>query len=137
MVFTLIEYSSQKQIQINASDIASFRIKEHPQGFGDYLNLVLSSGQEIVLCHAGIAFAPSFVSTGPLPDAPPVACMQDYYRLVDNLKSIVSDQTQRPAAILLINVLISILDGARAIGMDIGKEEEELEQFLSQLEKSI
>lgn len=132
--FTLIEPATGKQISFDAKAVARHRLTPHPQGLGDYLNLVFDNGIEIVLCHAGIAFSPSFASTGPLPDAPPVACMTDYSTLLRNLQDIGADPQRKAEALLLFNVLISILDGAKAIGMDVGSEEEELERMLSGFE---
>jgi hypothetical protein len=133
-IFTLIEMASGKQIEIDAAHVSAFRLTPHPQGLGDYLNLMMNSGKEIVLCHAGVAFSPSFTSTGPLPDAPPVSCLQDYYRLLGNLKEIMDDPTQRLATLTLFNVLISVLDGAREIGLDVGVEEEALDKLLTEFE---
>lgn len=134
--FTLIESATGKQIVLDAKSVARHRLTPHPQGLSDYLNLVLESGLEIVLCHAGIAFAPSFVSTGPLPDAPPVACMTDYRTLFGTLSGIAADPSRKAEALLLFNVLISIIDGAKAIDMDVGIEEEELEKRLAEFEKN-
>lgn len=132
---TLKECFSQKQISIDLRAIKQHRLKEEPQGHGTYLNLVLDTGVEIVLCHAGLAFSPHFVNTGPLPDAPPVSCLADYTRLLGDLKNILMEPDRNQEALLLFNVLVSILDGAKQIGMDVGQEEEELDKSLTEFEK--
>lgn len=135
--FTLIESATGKQIAFDAGTVSQCRFTPHPQGLNDYLNLVFENGTEIVLCHAGIAFSPSFVSTGPFSDAPPVSCMTDYVTLSRNLQDITADPQRKAESLLLFNVLISILDGAKAIGMDVGLEEEDLERKLSAFEKNV
>lgn len=132
---SLIEVGTQKQFSFDLKNVSKCRLTPHPQGLNDYLNLVFENGLEIVLCHAGIAFSPSFVSTGPLPDAPPVTCLTDYYSLLNNLDQIRADLTRKPEALLLFQVLISILDGAKAVGLDVGREEEELNAKLTEFEK--
>jgi hypothetical protein len=134
-VVTLIELASGKQLSFDAKSVTNHRLTPHPQGFGEYLNLVFDGGKEIVLCHAGVAFAPSFNSTGPLPDAPPVSCMSDFFTLSHTLDDIKADPTRKPEALLLFNVLISILDGAKAVGLDVGYEEEKLDAKLTEFEK--
>lgn len=133
-ILSLIEVGTQKQISFDVKTVANYRLTPHPQGLGDYLNLVFENGHEIVLCHAGIAFSPSFASTGPLPDAPPVTCLTDYYALLHNLDLIRTDPTRKPEALLLFQVLISILDGAKAVGLDVGREEEALDAKLREFE---
>lgn len=132
---SLIEVGTGKQFSFDLKNVVQHRLTPHPQGLHDYLNLVFENGLEIALCHAGIAFSPSFVSTGPLPDAPPVTCLADYYALQNNLDQIRLDPTRKPEALLLFQVLISVLDGAKAVGLDVGREEEELDTKLTAFEK--
>lgn len=136
-ILTLKESFSQKQIRVDIQSIRNFRLKEHPHGMGAYLNLVFNDGKEIVLCHAGLAFPPGFVNTSPLPDAPPVSCLQDYADLLNNLKALLRDSSQRQQALGLFNVLISILDGAKAVGLDVVDEEEKLNELLTAFEESV
>lgn len=131
---TLIESYSQKQIMLDTNRITQFRRKDNPQGFGEYLNLVFDDGLEIVLCQAGLAFSPNFASTGPLADAPPVTCLSDYHLLLTTLNVLSADKTRRGEAIALFQVLISILDGAKRIGLDVGVEEEALDRLLTTFE---
>lgn len=136
-VVTLIESVSAKKIALDTRRILHHRIQQNPQTLSDYVNLVFDNGVEVVLCHAGLAFSPRFTATGPLPDAPPVTCMADYQTLFLNLIELMSDPTRRPETLKLFNVLISILDGARSVGLDVGPEEEELNRQLTTHEKNI
>ena len=83
--FELLELASQKKYRLNPKNVQKHRLKAHPGGMGQYLNLVLDSGAEIVLCHAGLAFSPAFHNTGPINGAPPAVCMMDYYQLYNTL----------------------------------------------------
>ena len=134
---TLIETGTAKQVTIDTKRITNHRLTPHAQSGGSYLNLVFENGIEVVLCHAGLAFAPSFVATGPLPDAPPVSCFADYFTLLNNLRQIMTDASRRAEALLIVQVLISILDGAKAVGFETGTEEEMLNSDLERLESQI
>ncbi|MCP5464215.1 MAG: hypothetical protein H7A33_04230 [Deltaproteobacteria bacterium] len=135
-ILTLIERASAKAIQIKISSITQHRIKNHPQGLGQYLNLVIDDHHEVVLCHAGLAFSPSFLNTGPLPDAPAVTCLTDYHNLKGQLSALLQEEDRRREALGLFQILISILDGAKLVGFDVGLEEEELDKWLTEFEKN-
>jgi hypothetical protein len=131
---TLNEYASGKTICVDVRKFSDFRLMPHPQGLADYLNLVFDDGRQLVLCHAGLAFSPSFTSTGPLPDAPPVSCLADYHKLLSKLKDLMSEDGRKGEILTLFNVLLSILDGAREIGLAISQEEEDLDKLLEKFE---
>lgn len=135
--FNLIENSSQKPYIIRTGTITAHRLTPHPQGENDYLNLAFDAGHEIVLCHAGIAFSPSFQNTGPLNDAPPVVCLMDYYQMYNHLIDLIKDESLKGQAIALFQVLIAVLDGARVVGLDVGPEEEQLDKLLTQFENGM
>lgn len=136
-ILTLTENFSQKKISLNLKNIVKHKLTPHPQGLPDYLNLLFDNGLEVVLTHAGLAFAPQFQNTGFIKDAPEVMCMTDYDRLLQSLRSLLSDEQRRNEAILLFQLLISILDGARAIGFDIGREEQELDKLFTEFEQKV
>lgn len=134
-ILTLKEFATGKIMSFNPSRIVNHRLKEHPQGLGQYLNLVFEDQTEIVLCHAGIAFSPVFVNTAPLPDAPSVVCMTDYFRMLTSLHELLKDDRKKET-LLVFQVLISILDGAKHIGFDVAIEEKQLDEELTKFEKS-
>jgi prepilin-type processing-associated H-X9-DG protein len=134
---TLIEVGTAKELSLDTRQIVKHRFKDNPQGHGKYLNLAFADGKEVILTLAGFAFGPSFQNTGPIPDAPPVSCMHDYYQWFKNLKQILQEEDRRGEAILLFNVLISILDGAKLIGLNVSVEEEGLEKLLTEFEGEI
>lgn len=100
------------------------------------MNLVLESNIEIILSHAGFAFSPVFANTGPITDAPPVVCLQDYFRLYQSLQHLLHERERKTDTLNLFRLLISILDGAKAIGLDVTAEEQNLEKCLAQFETS-
>ena len=134
-VVTLVENSSGKKLAFDTAKIAQHREQKNPQGLGTYLNLILEHNVELVLCPVGFAFCPNFMSTGPLPDAPPVTCMTDYANLLINLEALMAE-SRKNDALLLLQVLISILDGAKVLGIDVGLEEENLDKLLTRFESS-
>lgn len=136
-ILTLTENFSQKKISLNLKNITKHKITSHPQGLPAYLNLVFDNGLEVVLTHAGLAFTPQFQNTGFIKDAPEAVSMSDYDRLLQNLRFLMDDEQRRNEAILLFQLLISILDGARAIGFDIGREEEVLDKLFTDFEQKV
>jgi hypothetical protein len=134
-IVTLVENSSDKKLAFDTAKIAQHREQKSPQGLGTYLNLILEHNVELVLCTAGFAFCPNFISTGPLPDAPPVTCMTDYANLQISLQALMAE-SRKNEALLLLQVLISILDGAKTIGLDVRLEEENLDKLLTNFESS-
>lgn len=133
---TLNDLASQKQIAFDVRKITNYREKAHPQQASTYFNMVLDGEKEIVLTHAGLAFSPVFHNTGPLPDAPPVTCLADYHMMVLQLNALLQEAERKKEALLLFQVLISILDGAKNIGLEVGLEEEQLEKKLTEFEES-
>lgn len=133
--FILREFATGKELTLDTKKITQHRLKQHPQGQGDYLNLIIDNHTEIVLCHAGIAFSPSFVNSGPIVDAPPVVCLSDYFRLRTSLDEIMNDTERKQESLTLFHVLISIIDGAKMIGFNMDREEEELNDKLNLFEK--
>lgn len=132
-IFTIRETASGKEIRLDAKKILAHEIKQHPPTRTSYLILMREDGVQIILCYAGLAFAPDTTATGPLPDAPPVSSLRDYFTLQQNLQSLIAEK-RAPEALLVFNILIAILDGARRIGLNIGPEEEELSQALTAFE---
>jgi uncharacterized protein YbjT (DUF2867 family) len=103
-----------------------------------YLILLRDDGVQIVLAPAGVAFALNTRNSGPLPGAPPVVCLRDYHRLRERLDHVLRDHPEeKPGAVLLdmVRFAIAILDGARAVGLDVGTEEKALERCVVELEQ--
>jgi hypothetical protein len=85
----------------------------------------------------GIAFAPVFTHTGALEELPPAVCWSDFRQLSTQLKLELYGATGQPsgATVRVLMCCLAILDGARAVGFDVGPEERELEWHLRELER--
>lgn len=130
----LFDALSQKQLTLNLNEIKDFREAQSPQGLGTYINVVKTNNAELILCHAGIAFSPYFNSTDPLDDTPPVVCMQDYHRLYQSLFHLLQERERKADTLKLFQLLISILNGAKLIGLNVEEEERQLDQNLTEFE---
>jgi hypothetical protein len=132
----LREIASGKVLPVDVRRVEAFEEKESPGSGGPYLVLRFDDGRQLVLCHAGFGFAPSFANTGPAPGAPQVVCIRDFHTLSSRLAQIAPDPASRRDALDLITFLIALLDGARAAGLEIAEEERILEEQLRVVEAS-
>ena len=101
----------------------------------EYLLLLLERGRQLVLAPQGFVFAPDFSNTGPLSLPSQVYCLQDYHQLYSQLSHVAAEPDRRRDALDLVMVLIAILDGARAVGLEVDEETRKVDQILEALEK--
>lgn len=135
--FIIQEHYSQKELSFGPGDVASAQLETNrlkPEE--DYLLLTLDSGAPLALSPQGFAFAPNFGSTGPLPLPSQVYCLQDFQSLLHKLENLTVQGEQRRDALDLLMVLIAILDGAKAVGLNVTAEEKQVEAQLVRLESS-
>lgn len=134
---TLTEIDTHKSRTILYPEVKQWRRKANPEGLGDYINLVFEDERELVLCHAGFAFTPSYVAGTPPRPLPPVVCFHDYYRLRGHLEHLYRDRALDQMAEMLNTVMqcLAILAGAKLVGLECATEERELEPVLNWLEK--
>lgn len=99
-----------------------------------YLILLFDSGSQLVLSQQGFAFSPDFTNTGPIPLPSQVYCMRDFQDLFHKMEHIASEEDRGREALDLIMILISLLDGARQVGLEVSVETTSVETILSQLE---
>jgi hypothetical protein len=135
----LMDVTSGKTIRLPWQDVKAFEEKVHPETKDNYLVLLFENGTQIALVDpGGIAFAPSAENTGPLPDLPPVVCLKDFFTLKARVDHYLYDHPDDPPpkeVLDLVMICIATLDGARAIGFDIGDLEGELEKSLNEIER--
>jgi hypothetical protein len=100
---------------------------------------LFDNGTQIALVDpGGVAFAPSAVNSGPVENLPPVVCLRDYFTLKQRVDHYLYDHPDDPPpreCLNLIMICIAILDGARAVGFDVGDLEGELEKSLNEVER--
>src|SRR5687767_15554672 len=136
---TVLDVASGRKTSIPWRDLAAFEEKIHPETQDSYLVLLFEDGKQIALVDpGGVAFAPSMENTGPLRDSPAVVCLRDFYTLKPRIDHYLYEHPDEPppkGTLDLVMLCIAILDGARAIGFDIGDLEGELEKSLSEIER--
>jgi hypothetical protein len=136
---TLLDVAAGKSMRFPWRDLQAFEEKTHPETKGAYLVFLLEDGRQIALVDpGGVAFEPSTANTGPLKDLPPVVCLRDFLTLKQRLDHYLYAHPDDPPpkeALDLVMVSIAILDGARAVGFDVGDLEGELEKSLNDLER--
>ena len=134
---TLRDIASAKSIQLAWRDVTGYEEKIHPETQDVYLVLLLENGTQLALADpGGIAFAPSTANSGPLENLPPVVCLRDFLTLKQRVDHHLYDHVDEPPpreCLDLIMICIATLDGARAVGFDIGDLEAELEKSLNEI----
>jgi hypothetical protein len=132
---TLIQRHDAKTLSFALGALKRVEEARDPIRGGRYLRVVLDDGRSFALAGVGICFAPSFVNTGLLVDCPEVVCMRDFDKLHQHLAHLVDEaETRSPEAVQTMMICIAVLDGARAIGLDVSREERRLERSLERLE---
>lgn len=136
---TLLDVASGKSIHLPWRDVKACEEKTHPETKDGYLVLLYEDGGQIALVDpGGIAFPPSAANTGPLRDLPPVVCFKDFHTLKQRIDHYLYGHRDEPPpkeCLDLVMISIAILDGARAVGFEVGALEDELEKSLRELEQ--
>lgn len=135
----LLDVSSGKSLKLPWSDVTAFEEKVHPETGDRYLVLLFESGKQIALVDpGGVAFAPSTENSGGVSNLPPVVCLRDFRTLKQRVDHHLYDHPDEPPpreCLDLIMICIATLDGARAVGFDVGDLEGELEKALNEIER--
>ena len=135
-VLHLMELSSGKQIRLDLGSVEGMEAKADGVTGASYLVLLLENGHQLVLCQQGFAFAPDFRSTGPLELPTAVFCMTDFKNFYDQLKhNAIEHPEDRRKSADMVMLLISLLEGARNVGMDVDAESDRVERILEAIEK--
>lgn len=131
----LLEPGSGKELRIRWGEIARVEERASPLRAAPYLLLLLEDGRQVALADVGFAFAPSTVNTGPLPDLPSTFCFADFRHLSQGIESLLAQGGREREALGAILLCIALLDGARAAGLDVSREERRLDALLRALEE--
>lgn len=136
---TVLDVASARRTQLPWRDLAAFQEKIHPEKQDTYLVLLWENGRQIALVDpGGVAFAPSTENTGALRELPPVVCLKDFFTLKGRIDHYLYDHQNEPPpqqCLDMIMICIATLDGARAVGFDVGDLEQELEKSLGEIER--
>ncbi len=131
----LMDVASGKTLDVTTLEALEQRLD--PRTAAPLVGLRLADGRSFALAEVGIAFAPVFTHTGPLEELPAAVCWADLRTLLGQLKLELYGATGRPSAstVRVLMCCLAIVDGARALGFDVGPEEQELEWHLKELER--
>ena len=135
----ILDVVSGKSLRVPWTDLTGFEEKIHPETGDPYLVLMFEQGDQIALVDpGGVAFAPSTTNSGPVQNLPPVVCLKDFFTLKQRIDHYLFEhRNEAPPreSLDLLMMCIAILDGARAVGFEVGDLEGELEKSLNELEK--
>ena len=131
----LLEPGTGKELRIRWGEIAQVEERASPMRAAPYLVLVLEDGRQVALADVGFAFAPSTVNTGPIPDLPATFCFADFRHLSQGIESLLQQEGREKEALGAVLMSIALLDGARAAGLEVAREERRLDALLRALEE--
>jgi hypothetical protein len=138
---TIFDVVSGKALRLAWSDLTAFEEKIHPETQGNYVVLLFENGAQVALVDpGGVAFAPSTENSGPVENLPEVVCLRDFLTLKQRVDHYLYEHADEPPpreCLDLIMICIATLDGARAVGFDVGDFEGELEKSLADIERKI
>jgi hypothetical protein len=136
---TLLDVASGKSTRLAWRELKAYEQKVHPETGEPYLVFLFEDGRQIALVDpGGVAFAPSTENSGPVQGLPAVVCLRDFLTLKRRVDHYLYDHADEPPpreCLDMIMTCIAILDGARAVGFEVGDLERELEQSLSEVER--
>lgn len=133
----LYDVFSGKSLPLDLARVEGLHERKNAESGHPYLVVVRDDGRQIVLAEVGIAFEPLTASTGSLPDLPQVVCFRDLANAEGQLRHALVDHpgeevTRSHLALFLF--CLAIVDGARAVGLDVSAEERRLEPLLAEIE---
>ena len=136
---TILDVASGKSIRPPWRDLTAFEEKIHPETKEPYLVLLFDSGVQLALVDpGGAAFAPSTAHSGAIENLPPVVSLRDFFTLKQRLDHYLYEHPDQPPpreCLDMVMICIATLDGARAVGFEVGDLEKELETSLNEIER--
>jgi len=133
----LLDVAAQKVLALDWARVAWLEERTDADSQRPYLALALGDGTSLALADQGLAFAPGTGSSGPLPGLPRAVCFRDLQaaegRLTHFLLDHPDDAPER-GHLETFFFCLAVVDGARAVGFDVGPEERRLERILNEIE---
>jgi len=133
----LLDVAAGKVLALDWTRVAAVSEQADADTGRPYLLLELGDGGALALADQGIAFAPSTAGTGPLTGLPRAVCLRDLAAAEGRLTHFLLDHPgEQPERAHLDAFLfcLAVVDGARAVGFDVGPEERRLDRILDELE---
>lgn len=134
---TLLDVASGKVLPLDWRRVAALEERRDAETGRPYLALRRDDGGEVAVAEQGVVFPPATGSTGPLPGLPAAVCFRDLARAEGQLTHFLVDhpgEAPEPGHVSLFLFCLAVVDGARATGFDVAREERRLEAVLSELE---
>ncbi len=134
---TLLDVPSGKALALDWGRVAAVEERLDAGTRRPYLALRLDDGRELALADAGVAFAPATGATGAIDGLPRAVCFADLAGAEARLSHFLDHHPGEPPHrehVSLFLFCLAVVDGARAAGFDVSREERRLEQVLAQLE---
>ncbi|HQR30665.1 MAG TPA: hypothetical protein PLL32_09650 [Anaeromyxobacteraceae bacterium] len=133
----LLDVFSGKSVPLSWDRIEAVARATNRDTGAPYLVLLRDDGRQLVLADVGIAFEPATAAAGPLPGAPALACFRDLAGVAGRLEHLLLHHPDEPVTrdhLDLFRFLLALVDGARAAGFDVSREERRLERILGEIE---
>jgi hypothetical protein len=133
----LLDVFSGKVLPLDWGRVARVAELRNADTGAPYLALLRDDGRQVILADVGVAFEPLTASTGPLPGLPPVVCFRDFAATEARLAHALLDHPDDPADrghVSLLLFLVALVDGARAVGLEVSREERRIEALLREVE---
>jgi hypothetical protein len=133
----LLDVASGKALPLDWARVALVEERLDAGTRRPYVALRLDDGRELALAEAGVAFAPATAATGPVEGLPGAVCFRDLAGAEARLSHFLADHPGEPPArehVSLFLFCLAVVDGARAAGFDVSREERRLERLLGELE---
>jgi hypothetical protein len=131
----LLEPGSGKELHVLWGELAHVEERSSAVRPAPWLVLVFEDARQVALADVGFAFAPATVHTGPLPDLPATFCFADFRHLVQGIETLLAEEGREKETLGAILLCIALLDGARAAGLEVAREERRLDGLLRRLEE--
>jgi hypothetical protein len=133
----LLDVAAGKVLALDWTRVAAASEQQDADTGRPYLLLELGDGGALALADQGIAFAPSTAATGPLPGLPRAVCLRDLAAAEGRLTHFLLGHPDEPPERAHLDAFffcLAVVDGARAVGFDVGPEERRMERILNELE---
>jgi hypothetical protein len=133
----LLDVAAQKTFRLDWTRVAWLEARTDADSGRPYLAVALGDGASLALADQGLAFAPLTGSTGPLPGLPRAVCLRDLEAAEGRLTHFLLDHPDQPPErghLETFLFCLAVVDGARAVGFDVGPEERRLERILQEIE---
>ncbi len=133
----ILDVFSGKSLPLDLARIEAVAEARNRDSGAPYLVILRDDGRQVILADVGVAFAPVADATGPLPGLPAVVCFRDLAATAGRIEHVLVDHPDEPVTrdhLDLFRFLLAIVDGARAVGFDVGPEERRLARILGEIE---